>query len=330
MRSVLFVGFAEACTNVIFVCTVEYRCHDVPAQSLGSHTQMHFQNLSDVHTGRYAQRVQDDVQRCAVRQERHIFFRQNTGNDTLVTVTACHLVADRDLTLLCDVAANQLVYARREFVAVFAGEDLDIHDNTSLTVGHLQGVVADFASLFAEDCTQQAFFCGQFRFALRGDLTNQNIAGMYFRTDADNTVFVQILQGIVAHVRNVAGDFFRSQLGVTALDLQFFNVHGSKDIFSYQTFVQQNGVLVVVAFPCHEADQSIFTQRNFAVCSCRTVCQYLSLVYPFAGIDDRTLVDTGRLVGTLVLLEYIFMCLVLVVHQNDLVCGNGVDDTIIF
>ena len=67
-------------------------------------------------------------------------------------------------------------------------EDLDIHDNTSLTVGHLQGVVADFASLFAEDCTQQAFFCGQFRFALRGDLTNQNIAGMYFRTDADNTV----------------------------------------------------------------------------------------------------------------------------------------------
>ena len=153
---------------------------------------------------------------------------------------------------------------------------------------------------------------------------------MYFRTDADNTVFVQILQGIVAHVRNVAGDFFRSQLGVTALDLQFFNVHGSKDIFSYQTFVQQNGVLIVVAFPCHEADQSIFTQRNFAVCSCRTVCQYLSLVYPFAGIDDRTLIDTGRLVGTLVLLEYIFMCLVLVVHQNDLVCGNGVDDTIIF
>ena len=103
--SILFVCLPEACADVIFVCTVKYRCHNVPAQCLCSHTQVHFQYLSDVHTRRYAQRVQDNIQRCAIRQERHIFFRQNPGNDTLVSVTAGHLIADRNLTLLCNVAA---------------------------------------------------------------------------------------------------------------------------------------------------------------------------------------------------------------------------------
>ena len=43
----------------------------------------------------------------AVRQERHILLRQNAGNDTLVAVTACHLIADRDLTLLRDIARGR-------------------------------------------------------------------------------------------------------------------------------------------------------------------------------------------------------------------------------
>ena len=42
----------------------------------------------------------------AVRQERHILLRKNTGNDTLVSVTARHLIADGNLALLCDVNAD--------------------------------------------------------------------------------------------------------------------------------------------------------------------------------------------------------------------------------
>ena len=40
-------------------------------------TQVNFQNLTNVHTGRYAQWVQYDVYRTAVSHVRHVFHRQN-------------------------------------------------------------------------------------------------------------------------------------------------------------------------------------------------------------------------------------------------------------
>ena len=73
---------------------------------------MDLKHLSDVHTGRHAQRVQHNVQRTSVWQERHIFHRKHAGNDTLVSVTSGHLVTHGDLSLLSDVDADCLVYAR--------------------------------------------------------------------------------------------------------------------------------------------------------------------------------------------------------------------------
>ena len=73
---------------------------------------MDLKHLSDVHTGRHTKRVQNDIQRTSVRQIRHIFYRKHTGNDTLVTMTSGHLVTDRDLSLLCNVNADCLIYSR--------------------------------------------------------------------------------------------------------------------------------------------------------------------------------------------------------------------------
>ena len=70
---------------------------------LGRVAQMDLQNLPDVHTGRDAQGVQHNIQRRAIRQERHILLRQDAGDDALVTVTAGHLIADGDLPLLGDI-----------------------------------------------------------------------------------------------------------------------------------------------------------------------------------------------------------------------------------
>ncbi|CDE13732.1 putative uncharacterized protein [Ruminococcus sp. CAG:330] len=152
---------------------------------------------------------------------------------------------------------------------------------------------------------------------------------MNLGTNADDTVFVQILQRIIAHVGDISGDLLRSQLGFTALDLQFLDVHRGKDIFSYQTLVQQNGILVVIALPGHEADEGVLAQRDLAVCGCRTVRQHLTLLDPLANADDGALIDAGRLVGTLILLELVLMGLVVVVHQNDLICGNRIDHAVI-
>lgn len=51
------------------------------------------------------------AQELRPRQERHILHRKDAGYNTLVSMAARHLIANGDLPLLCDVAANDLVYA---------------------------------------------------------------------------------------------------------------------------------------------------------------------------------------------------------------------------
>ena len=59
---------------------------DLLAQALGREAQVGFEDLTDVHTRRYAQRVQDDVHRRAVGVVRHVFDRHDHRDYTLVDV----------------------------------------------------------------------------------------------------------------------------------------------------------------------------------------------------------------------------------------------------
>ena len=117
---------------------------------------MDLKHLSDVHTGRHAQRIQYNIKRTAIWQERHILYRKHAGNNTLVAVTAGHLVAHLDLAALSDVDTDHLIHARPQLVAVFTGKYLGIHDDATLTVRHLQGGITDLTGLLAEDGPQQA------------------------------------------------------------------------------------------------------------------------------------------------------------------------------
>lgn len=76
--------------------------------------QMQFQHLSKVHSRRHTQRVQHDVDRSTIREERHILFRQNAGDNALVAMSAGELVALGDLTMLRNVDADHLVHAVRQ------------------------------------------------------------------------------------------------------------------------------------------------------------------------------------------------------------------------
>ncbi len=181
----------------------------MPAQLLCSQTKMDFQHLTDVHTGRNAQRIQNDIQRCAIGQERHILLAQNAGNNALVTMTTGHLIAHGNLTLLGDVHTHHHVHAGRQLVLVFTGEGLNIHDDAALAVRDFQGCVAHLARLFAEDGAEQALFCGQLGLALGRDFAHQNVTGADFCTDADDAVLVQILDGIIADIGNIASNFLR-------------------------------------------------------------------------------------------------------------------------
>lgn len=59
---------------------------------------MDLKHLPDVHSRGNAEGVKNDIERLAVFKEGHILLRKNAGYNTLVSVAAGHLVADRDLS----------------------------------------------------------------------------------------------------------------------------------------------------------------------------------------------------------------------------------------
>ena len=107
---------------------------------MGSPAEVRLEDLTDVHTRGHAERVEDDLDRRSVGEVRHILFRQNAGDDALVTVASGHLVADRELALHGDVDLDHLDDAGREFVALLHLADLlvgDLAQNIDLARGHL-------------------------------------------------------------------------------------------------------------------------------------------------------------------------------------------------
>ena len=75
-------------------------------------TKMVFKQLTNIHTRRYTQRIQDNVNWRTVCQVRHVLNRQNARNNTLVTMTTRKLVALLNLTLLSNKNANEFVNTR--------------------------------------------------------------------------------------------------------------------------------------------------------------------------------------------------------------------------
>ena len=165
---------------------------------------MGLEHLADVHPARHAERVEDDVDRRAVGQVRHVLDREDLGDDALVAVAAGELVADRDLALLGHVHTDQLVDAGRQLVAVVAVEHLDVDDLAGLAVRHLEAGVADLAGLLTEDRPQQALLRRQLGLALRGDLADEHVAGTDLGADADDAAVVEVGEDVVAEVRDVA------------------------------------------------------------------------------------------------------------------------------
>ena len=56
--------------------------------SCAAQPEVRLQDLPDVHAARHAERVQHDVDRRAVREERHVLFGHDAGDDALVAVAA--------------------------------------------------------------------------------------------------------------------------------------------------------------------------------------------------------------------------------------------------
>src|SRR6187455_2811928 len=123
--------------------------------------------------------------------------------------------------------------------------------------------VAHIGSFLAEDGAQKLFFRRHRAFTLRRDLADENVAGVHFRSDIDDACFVEVLERLFRYVRDVAGDFLRTELGVARHHLEFLDVDGREHVVLHDPLGEQDRVLEVVAIPWHERDEHVAPKREF-------------------------------------------------------------------
>ena len=185
------------------------------------------------------------------------------------------------------------------FLDALAGEDLHADDD-ALDAGRAdERRVAHVARLLAEDRAEELFFRRQLRLALRRDLADEDVARLHVGADADDAAVVEVLQEPFRDVRDVARDFFRTELRVARLDLELLDVDGRVVVVLHHLLGHEDRVFEVVAAPRHERDQHVAAERELAELRARTVAEHLPLVHLLADPDDRLLVDAGVLVAAL-------------------------------
>src|SRR5262249_17197184 len=148
-------------------------------------------------------------------------------------------------------------------------------------------------------------FRRQRRFALGRYLANENVARLHDRTDTDDAAFVEVAEERFADVRNIARDFFRTELGIARFDFIFLDVNRGVVVVLYQLFATEDGVLKVVTAPRHERDEHIAAKSEFAAIGAGAVREDLPLLDAIADANERLLVDARVLVRALELDERI-------------------------
>src|SRR6478752_6965685 len=256
---------AELILDVVLGGAVEDRGRRLLTLLVERPPKVGLQDLADVHPARHAERVEDDVDGRAVRQERHVLGRQDLGDDALVAVTAGHLVANADLALLRDRHPDQAVDARLEIVVELATELADLDDLAALAVGQAQRAVLHLAGLLTEDRPQEALLGGQLGLALGRDLADQDLAG--------------------------------AELRVPRLDLVLLDVDAREEVVADEAVADDDRVLVVAALPAHERDEHVPAERELALLGGAGVRDRLAVEDPRADVDDGALVDAGALVA---------------------------------
>src|SRR2546423_3929532 len=261
-----------------------------------SPAEVRLEDLADVHAARDAERVEHDVDRAAVLEERHVLLGNDARDHALVAVAAGELVALRDLALLRDVDANELVDAGRQVVPGLAGERLDVDDDAALAVRNLERGVADLARLLLEDRADQLLLGGQLGLALRRDLADQQVAGADFGPDPHDAALVEVAQRLLRAVRDVARDLLVAELRRARVDLVLVDVDRGQDVLLHEPLRDDDRVLEVEALERHEGDEQVRAERELALVGRAAVGEHLARLYLVTEADDRLLVDQRALV----------------------------------
>ena len=118
---------------------------------MGGPSQVRLQNLTDVHPPWYTQRIENDVNGSALREEGHIFYRHDLGNHPFVAMPTGHLVSRSEFASLRNAHPHHLVHSSLEVTVLIAGEHVHVHHLAALTMRQAQTRVLYLACLFAKN-----------------------------------------------------------------------------------------------------------------------------------------------------------------------------------
>ena len=90
-----------------------------------------------------------------------------------------------------------------------------------------------------------------------------------------------------------------------------------------QTLRQKNGILVVVAFPGHEADQRVFAQTDLTVAGGRTICDNLASFDMVILVYNRFLIVAVGLVTSLEFCQMVYIAVSIGISLDDDLVGSG-------
>src|SRR4030095_3851106 len=98
----------------LFSCsTIKYWSREFHTEFLSGPSEYSFINLSQVHTTRYTQRVQYNVNRRSIFQEWHVFCTNDLRNNSFVSVTTGHLISHFQFAFNSQVHFSELQHASR-------------------------------------------------------------------------------------------------------------------------------------------------------------------------------------------------------------------------
>jgi hypothetical protein len=88
-------------------------------------------------------------------------------------------------------------------LGALASEDAGVDDDAADARGNAERGVTDVAGLLTEDGAKELLLGGELRLALRRDLAHEDVAGVDLGADAHDARLVEVLEGLLADVRDV-------------------------------------------------------------------------------------------------------------------------------
>ena len=114
--------------------------------------------------------------------------------------------------------------------------------------------------------------------------------------DLHDAGVVEVAEGLLADVGDVAGELLAAELGLADLDVELLDVDRGVGVVADQFLADDDGVLEVVPLPGHEPDEHVASQGEVAQEGGGAVGDDLALLDVVADLDDRLLVLAGALV----------------------------------